>query len=108
MQTAEQSSGTPANPGAPPTHATSAERRRQIRPRGATAAPALAACLAEGRRPSPQEINIVAARIWRDFQIGQKQTWQDVAAGSPAHRRVIAIAQAALGAIAPHETIAPP
>jgi hypothetical protein len=56
------------------------------------------ACMAENRQPAPQEIDQVAAKIWRDAYSDRAQLqWTQVEAGSPQHRRTIAAARAALG-----------
>jgi hypothetical protein len=55
-------------------------------------------CMNEARRPTPQEIDRIAARIWNDFQTGLARVgWRDVVPGSQRHRQMVAAARAALG-----------
>lgn len=64
---------------------------------------AVLACMSENRPPRPFETEAVAAKIWREaFSRGSgMMNWQDVPRGSPAYRRTIAAAYAALGCEAP-------
>lgn len=56
------------------------------------------ACMTENRQPEPQEIDRVAAKIWRDaFSHSAKLQWTQVERGSAEHRRTVAVARAALG-----------
>jgi hypothetical protein len=61
-------------------------------------APAIVRCMNEGRRPSNDEIDAVAARIWSDIQPGPRRIpWNHVMPGCGLHRRLVAVARAALG-----------
>jgi len=56
------------------------------------------ACMTENRQPEPQEIDRVAAKIWRDaYSHRTELQWTQVETGSPDHRRTVAAARAALG-----------
>lgn len=56
------------------------------------------ACMTENRQPEPQEIDRVAAKIWRDaFSHRANLHWTQVEMGSVDHRRTVAAARAALG-----------
>ena len=56
------------------------------------------ACMTEDRQPEPQEIDRVAAKIWRDaYSDRANLNWTQVEAGSIDHRRTVAAARAALG-----------
>ena len=56
------------------------------------------ACMTENRQPEPQEIDRVAAKIWRDaFSHSAKLQWTQVETGSAEHKRTVAVARAALG-----------
>jgi len=55
-------------------------------------------CMTEDRQPEPQEIDRVAAKIWRDaYSHRDNRQWPQVEAGSVDHRRTINAARAALG-----------
>ena len=60
---------------------------------------AVLACLSEGRPPRPFETEGVAARIWQEAfaPAGNHKSWSEVPHGSPAYRRTMAAARAALG-----------
>ena len=59
---------------------------------------AMRACMTENRKPEPQEIDCVAAKIWRDAYSHRAQLqWAQVETGSVDHRRTLAAARAALG-----------
>jgi hypothetical protein len=59
---------------------------------------AILSCLSEGRLPRPFETEFVAAKIWREaFASLCNMSWSDVPRGSPAYRRTMAAARAALG-----------
>lgn len=56
-------------------------------------------CLAEQRRPTDDEVDSVASKIWQDSHGSVTgQDWRDVAKGSDAHRQMINAALMALGA----------
>jgi hypothetical protein len=56
------------------------------------------ACMTENRQPDPQEIDRVAAKIWRDaYSHRANLQWTQVKTGSADHRRTLAAAHAALG-----------
>jgi hypothetical protein len=56
-------------------------------------------CLAEQHRPTEEEIELVAGKIWQDSHGATTgQPWPDVARGSDAHRQMIEAAMMALGA----------
>ena len=56
------------------------------------------ACMTENRLPEPQEIDRVAAKIWRDaYSIRANLHWTQVETGSIDHQRTVAAARAALG-----------
>lgn len=55
-------------------------------------------CLAGQRRPTDDEVNSVASKIWQDSHGSLTgQAWPDVAKGSDAHRQMINAAMMALG-----------
>jgi hypothetical protein len=55
-------------------------------------------CMNQARRPTLQEVDGIAAKIWNDFQTGRaKIGWRDIAPGSQCHRQMVAAARAALG-----------
>jgi hypothetical protein len=55
-------------------------------------------CFAEQRRPTEDEVDSIASKIWRESHGSMTgQSWQDVARGSDAHRQMIHAAKAALG-----------
>ena len=55
-------------------------------------------CLSEQRRPTEQEIALIAGEIWASSHgCVTGQPWADVASGSDAHRQMINAARAALG-----------
>lgn len=59
---------------------------------------AMRACMTENRQPVPQEIELVAEKIWHDaYSDRTRLQWTQVEAGSSHHRRTIAAARAALG-----------
>ena len=60
---------------------------------------AVLACLSEGRAPRPFETESVAAKIWSEAFAPSNPNinWSDVPQGSPAYRRTMAAALAALG-----------
>ena len=60
-------------------------------------APVLGACIAAARRPTPDEVEIVLRRMWRD--ISGRQALQRPPSGSPEHHRLLTLARAALGAL---------
>lgn len=56
--------------------------------------------ITEGRAPRDPEVQSVAAKIWRDaFRRDSAIAWSQVEVGSPPHRKSIAAAMAALGAV---------
>ena len=60
------------------------------------------ASLSEGRAPRDGEVESFAAKVWRDVYRGAGVlSWNEVEIGSVPHRRSIAAALAALGAITP-------
>lgn len=59
---------------------------------------ALRACMSEGRSPHPQELEDLAAKIWRDaYRPATGLEWSDVEEDSSWKRRAQAAARAALG-----------
>lgn len=60
---------------------------------------AVLACLSEGRLPRPFETESVAAKIWSEAfaSPASNMSWSEVPRGSPAYRRTMAAALAALG-----------
>ena len=55
------------------------------------------ASLSEGRLPHDGEVESFAAKIWNDaYRCEAGANWQQVEVGSPAHRKSIAAALAAL------------
>lgn len=55
-------------------------------------------CLADQRRPTNDEVDSVACKIWQDSHGSMTgQAWPDVARGSDAHRQMINAAMMALG-----------
>lgn len=81
------------SPGAPP------RLSALSRPRypGASVPPAVVTCLAQARKPTQQEIESVAGRIWADVQGRAQQERSVFGPRSPAYRRMIVLARAALG-----------
>ena len=70
---------------------------RRFNPRHIVAE-AIVACLMEGRAPTPDEVEKVAARIWSDVQAGDVRIgWSDLAPGCARRRRMMATARTALG-----------
>jgi hypothetical protein len=58
----------------------------------------IVACMAEARRPTPAEVQRVAARIWSEVQAGEPWiAWRKLVPGCGRYRRMIAAARAALG-----------
>jgi hypothetical protein len=58
---------------------------------------AVIACLVEGRAPCREELEGIAARIWRDVRSPGDADWSSILPGSAIHRRMIAAARAAEG-----------
>jgi len=59
---------------------------------------AMRACMTENRQPKPEEVEGVAAKIWRDaYSHSAKLQWTQVETGSVNNRRTVAAARAALG-----------
>lgn len=63
-------------------------------------APAAVSCLVDGRSPRPDEVDQMAAKIWREAyrRIWQIE-WTDVEPGSRLHASILAAALAGLGAL---------
>lgn len=59
--------------------------------------PAIVACMNEARLPEREEIEKVAARIWRETRDIGAPLWSGLTPGSTSHRKTIRIALAALG-----------
>jgi len=58
------------------------------------------ASVTEGRAPRDPEVQSVAAKIWQDaFRRDSALAWSQVEVGSPTHRKSIAAAMVALGAV---------
>jgi hypothetical protein len=56
------------------------------------------ACMTENRQPEAEEIDLIAAKIWRDaYSHRANLHWAQVESGSVDHRRTVAAACAALG-----------
>jgi hypothetical protein len=72
---------------------------RRSRSRSINFPEAVIACMVEGRRPSQQEIAIVAAQIWKDSRRSDGPSWQNLPPESPSHKSMIAAARIALGDI---------
>ncbi len=64
-------------------------------------APAAVSCLVDGRAPRQDEVDEMAAKIWREayHRVWQIE-WSDVEPGSRLHASILAAALAALGALA--------
>jgi len=55
-------------------------------------------CLSEERRPTAEEVELIAGEIWRSSHgCISGQSWSDVQSGSDAHRQMINASNAALG-----------
>jgi hypothetical protein len=55
-------------------------------------------CMIEAQRPTRDEVDRVAARIWSEIQDGGVRiAWRDLLPGSKFHRQMVAAARAALG-----------
>lgn len=64
-------------------------------------APAAVACLIDGRDPRPDEVEQMAAKIWREaYRSLRRIEWSEVEPGSRLHASILAAALAALGALA--------
>ena len=62
--------------------------------------PAAVACLASGRMPRPEEIDEMAAKIWREaYAWLWKIEWSEVERGSRLYMSIYAAALMALGAM---------
>jgi hypothetical protein len=62
--------------------------------------PAAVACLVSGRMPRPEEIEEMAAKIWREAYARVWQIeWSEVERGSRVYRSIYAAALMALGAM---------
>ena len=60
-------------------------------------------CLSEQHRPTEEELDMVAGKIWHDSHGSVTgQPWPDVVRGSDAHRQMIEAAAMALGGPARH------
>jgi hypothetical protein len=98
MPMQQQHSYDRASPGfAAPSRRLPAPVPRRRRYPGKTVPEAVVACLAEARAPTPQEVEAAAGWIWSDVRgFGP---WQGAAFGPHgfAHRRILALARAALG-----------
>lgn len=57
-------------------------------------------CIASGRVPTPEDVETVAARVWREMR-GPDRPWREVISGSGPHQATMRVARAALG-IDPH------
>lgn len=66
--------------------------------KSARMAPVLGACMAAARRPTPDELDVVAGRMWRDMNVSPARPRP--APGTPQHARLLRLARAAIG-IAP-------
>lgn len=58
--------------------------------------PALLRCLTRGREPSDLDLEIVAARIWRELGRERSAPWEGLEPRDRRRRRMLALARAAL------------
>ena len=63
--------------------------------RSARMAPVLGACMAAARRPTPDELDVVTGRMWRDMNISRARPRP--APGTPQHARLLRLVRAAIG-----------
>lgn len=58
---------------------------------------AIIACMLTGRHPTPTEVSLVAARIWKEYCGRQTKSWSAVPQGSIEYRKMMSAARTALG-----------